>query len=353
MRHNQTTILSAAPPVLESPSQAGEASNAAMPPVPQNGSPDKKPKGSKAQTTKKYYASIFPGENAPLSKIHADAILKLQDAIKMPLWFLIQNQSDNWGSISRKVFKAFQAARYEIEDGKPVALLLESPGGDAHCAFHIARFFQRRSDQFTVIVPQYAKSAATLVALGASQLLLGRDAELGPLDVQMLDREREDFGSALDAVQSLERLNAFAMTAIDQIMPFLLRRTGKKIDTLLPHMLNYSATFVRPLLEKIDTVDYTKKSRELKVAEEYAMRLMRANYELEEAKRIAGRLVEKYPTHGFVVDAEEAACREKAENYGLGLNVEEPDTDTRKAIEGLVQYLDDFTAVGTLREVTP
>src|SRR3954467_14174828 len=64
--------------------------------------------------------------------------------------------------------------------------------------------------------------------------------------------------------------------------------------------------FLRPLLEKIDTLDYTRKSRELKVAEEYAIRLMRPTYKAVKAKRVARQLVEKYPTHGFVIDSYEA-----------------------------------------------
>src|SRR5258705_13655266 len=101
-----------------------------------------------------------------------------------------------------------------------------------------------------------------------------------------MDFEREEWGSALNAVQSLERLQAFAMTAVDQSMLLLVRRTGRKTVTLLPHVLRYAANFVRPLLEKMDTVDYTGKARELKVAEEYAVRLMAPNYSLRVAKRV-------------------------------------------------------------------
>src|SRR6185436_18404312 len=107
-------------------------------------------------------------------------------------------------------------------------------------------------------------------------------------------------------VQSLERLNAFCMGSIDQMLLLLGTRFFRKVDTALPLVLDYATKFARPLLEKIDTVDYVKKSRELKVAEEYAMRLMMPNYQLTEAKTIARRLVELYPTHGFVIDREEA-----------------------------------------------
>ena len=78
---------------------------------------------------------------------------------------------------------------------------------------------------------------------------------MGPLDVQMRDRDREEYGSALDAVQSLERLNAFSLAAIDQLMIMMVERTGKRMDTLLPLVFNYATSFVRPLLDKIDTVD--------------------------------------------------------------------------------------------------
>src|SRR5260370_41272690 len=41
------------------------------------------------------------------------------------------------------------------------------------------------SVQFTVLVPSYCKSAGTLVALGANELMMSIFAELGPLDVQL------------------------------------------------------------------------------------------------------------------------------------------------------------------------
>src|SRR6266404_4967491 len=78
------------------------------------------------------------------------------------------------------------------------------------------------------------------------------------------------------------------------------------MDILMPHALTYISNFLNPLLQKIDTVDYTHKSRELKVAEEYAVRLMRnAGYPMDVARRIAKKLVVSYPTHVFVIDRDE------------------------------------------------
>jgi hypothetical protein len=267
---------------------------------------------------------------------------------------LVQNGGGSHGDIGYAVYKGFQEVRCEFPAQGPCGLLLESPGGDAHSAYRIARLFQRRCSGFSAIVPQYAKSAATLLTLGADSIIMGRDAELGPLDVQMLDQEKEDIGSALNSVQSLERLNAFGLVTIDNMMKLLLPRTGKKLDTILPHVLSYTTQFVRPLLEKIDMVDYTKKSRELKVAEEYAARLMRKKIGWEAAQRAARHLVERFPTHGFVIDREEAETPHFAgQNQwgGLGLKVTHPKNAVETIFEQLTEFLDSLTVIGRIKEV--
>lgn len=42
----------------------------------------------------------------------------------------------------------------------------------------------------------------------------------------------------------------------------------------LPIVLEYSSVLLKPLFEKIDVIHYTQMSRILKVAEEYALRLL-------------------------------------------------------------------------------
>jgi hypothetical protein len=306
-----------------------------------------------ASAPKKYYGSIHPGKSQPVPDEFAVAVKKLEAAIGCPIWLLIQNEDM---SLDAGVFRAFRDARKEIEENRPVALLIESPGGEAEYAYRIGRLFQRRASTFTVIVPQWAKSAATLLSLGGSKIIMGRDAELGPLDVQIWDDDKEEFGSALNAVQSLERLNAFVLTALDQSMQLLLSRTRKKSDALLPLVFDHTSKFVRPLLEKIDTIELTRKSRELKVAEQYAVRLMKSNYSWSEAERIGRALVERYPTHGFVIDREETEAKEpmgqrSSEMFGLGLKIAPPDPALDQIIDEIIPYCDNLSVVGTLKEV--
>jgi hypothetical protein len=272
----------------------------------------------------------------------------------MRIWLLIQNGTDNhpWTTIDGPLFEGMMKSRANMTS-EPTALLIETNGGDAHVAFKIGRMFQRRCDQLTAIVPNYAKSAGTLLALSGSGIIFGKDAELGPLDVQMFEFEREEYSSALNAVQSLERMNAFSMNAIDQMVPLLKRRTGKKLDVLLPQVMDYMTKFLRPLLEKIDTVDFTKKSRELKVAEEYAIRLMMSNYSIEVAERIGRALVENYPAHEFVIDEDESTNFRtlKSRVYGLGLKSVPVTREAETALNLVATSIPRMNLIGCVTEM--
>lgn len=65
-------------------------------------------------------------------------------------------------------------------------ILLASPGGDGETAVRLVRSALARCDALTVIVPDQAKSAATIFALGADRILMGPVSDLGPVDPQFL-----------------------------------------------------------------------------------------------------------------------------------------------------------------------
>ena len=192
------------------------------------------------------------------------------------------------------------------------------------------------------MIPRIAKSAATLIALGDEEILMGEYAELGPIDVQVMDPQREERLSGLDEVQSLERLNAFAMRALDQVMFLLAARTGKKVATLLPDAIRFVTQMTGPMFSNIDVVRYTQMSRLLRVGEEYARRLLAARLREEEADDIARQLVEKYPEHGFIIDFEEAVR--------LGLRPTEPSDERARIMEEVAESLGGLTAIGRIRQ---
>jgi hypothetical protein len=127
--------------------------------------------------------------------------------------------------------------------------------------------------------------------------VLGEDAELGPLDAQFFDSDvAEDWVSALDEVQAVEALEQSATETAYKVMIYLKERTGKSYNALLPHALKFAAEITKPLFEKIDSVRYSRQSRRLQEAQDYAERLLRPRFNEGNAKAIAQDLVRKYPT---------------------------------------------------------
>jgi ClpP class serine protease len=67
----------------------------------------------------------------------------------------------------------------------PIDLVLHTPGGLVLAADQIAYALQRHPGRVTVIVPHYAMSGGTLVALSADEIVMDPDAVLGPVDPQL------------------------------------------------------------------------------------------------------------------------------------------------------------------------
>lgn len=286
-----------------------------------------------------YAGSILTSPSDVVPAQLATAVKDLEKALGRDVWLLIQGNDAKYRSLlDDEAVTRFVQEKHRLTENRPIALVIDSPGGHAKCAYQLAMLFRRRCGGFIAVVPRYAKSAATLLSLGADAVLLGEFGELGPLDVQILDPDREQINSALDEVQSLERLLAFSLEAVDQAMLLFVNRTGKKVDNLLPDVMCFVTDMMRPLTEKIDTVHYTMMSRILKVAEEYAVRLLKPRYPPDVAERIARHLVERYPEHGFVIDAEEAAS--------IGLKVMPLNTELVRILDTLAQHLQGITVLG-------
>lgn len=300
-----------------------------------------------AAPTQKYAASMYPGPTSELPAGFATCIQNLQKALQMPVWFLIQEGGyRRFQDLDYATKKAFCCSKSGLPENEKIALVVDSPGGDAKVGYQIARFIKKRCSGFTVLVPEYAKSAATLLSLGADKIIIGKNAELGPLDAQVYDSDREQRLSALDEIQALDRLNAFALQAIDASLFYLKRRTGKSMNVLLPGVQNFVGSMIQPLFEKIDTVHYTQMSRLLKIAEEYASRLLRSKYGSQKATEIARHFVHEYPAHDFFVNLEDT------EAAGLDC-VEEAKGDVESALEGLTEFTGETTYIGRLQEIQP
>jgi ClpP class serine protease len=72
-------------------------------------------------------------------------------------------------------------------DDTPIDLLLHTPGGLVLAAEQIAHAVRTHPAKVTVLVPHYAMSGGTLIALAADEIVMDPQAVLGPVDPQLGD----------------------------------------------------------------------------------------------------------------------------------------------------------------------
>jgi len=163
--------------------------------------------------------------------------------------------------------------------GKNVLLILVSPGGSIEPAFQISRICREFSkDKFAVVIPRAAKSAATLISLGAHEIHMGLLSELGPIDPQINGRP------VLGLSYSLEQI--------------------AKICEKHPKSSEMFSDYLTKSLYVPD-IGYYERIGESAV--QYAERLISNKDKLKaRANEIARKLVYEYKDHGFVIGTEEA-----------------------------------------------
>ncbi|MFP3296143.1 MAG: ATP-dependent Clp protease proteolytic subunit [Vulcanisaeta sp.] len=67
----------------------------------------------------------------------------------------------------------------------PIMMILHTPGGLVLAASQIARALNAHPAKKVVVVPHYAMSGGTLIALAADEIIMDPNAVLGPLDPQL------------------------------------------------------------------------------------------------------------------------------------------------------------------------
>jgi hypothetical protein len=95
---------------------------------------------------------------------------------------------------------------HNVPEGKDLDLLLHTGGGDIDAAEKLVSMMRQRvgSARLRVIVPDFAKSAGTLIALGADAIVMSDTSELGPIDPQIVRYDTVGNGLAHSVLSYLD-----------------------------------------------------------------------------------------------------------------------------------------------------
>jgi hypothetical protein len=213
-------------------------------------------------------------------------------------------------------FHADQIYAAASTDGKhnSILLILHSGGGRIEPAYLISKSLKRLADKFIAVVPRRAKSAATLICLGADEIHMGIMSQLGPLDPQIGRLPVQALGNALETLADIAcRYPAAA------------------------EMLTKYLSDQAPL----QFIGYYKRLNESAV--QYGERLLHGKQLPPDKteKQVAEHLVNHYKDHGFVIDIDEAKLL-------LGVDTIKENTSEYKASDEIFQLLDFISIVSEI-----
>jgi len=181
-----------------------------------------------------------------------------------------------------------------------VDLMMHSQGGYAEAAEKIINLLNSKTSGVRMIVPEMAKSAATLIALGCNSIVMGLTSELGPVDTQITLT-----GPNQSKYQVAARawLNQFR-TIVDEIA-----QDNAKLQSYFQVLQGVDPGFIAYCEQAADqTVAFARK---------WLVKGM--GIDDNNAEQIAKRLSDpkEWVSHGHVIDAEEAG--------NIGLKIEKLD----------------------------
>lgn len=193
-------------------------------------------------------------------------------------------------------------------------LIIQSSGGDIHSAYLIMLMLRERMNEgmgeLIACVPSRAQSAATLLCLGADEILLGELGALGPLDAQIrkgvTDAGTPNYISALHLLKALSRLQEFSLESFTAMAGHLDAHQASH-DDQIKYGIEYSHAITCPLFEHIESGEVGYWDQMLKTGEEYGRHLLEQGKLVKDGgkdhiKSIVHKLVFDYPSHELVID---------------------------------------------------
>lgn len=194
--------------------------------------------------------------------------------------------------------RIYQAVK-DVDKKKNILMVLNSVGGQIEPAYLISKTCKRLAKaKFNVTIPRRAKSAATLISLGANELHMGLLSELGPIDPQ--------FGG-------------FPALGLSNAMEKIAEMSEKYPDA--------SDMFAKYLTDNLNIRHLGLFERVNESAVQYAERLLTGKDLPEEHTpgSLADHFTNHYKDHSFVIDADEASTllgkkvvKENTKEYEFG-----------------------------------
>jgi ClpP class serine protease len=196
-----------------------------------------------------------------------------------------------------------EAVLQSLAGAEQINLLVQSPGGDGTISEKIVDMCRSHlvgnDRKLRVIVPNVAKSAATILALGTDEIIMGYTSELGPIDPQV----------PIAVSGMTQWVSAFAFVeARDKLMNQIAEAAKKNEPTV--GLLTQLAGLNIPFTDEMENqIEFAKKTA-VSLLDKYMLVPLAENAEerKKRAEAIAQKLLSKelFPVHGHYINGQAA-----------------------------------------------
>jgi hypothetical protein len=184
---------------------------ASNPTAPQR-SEDKK---GQAEEARKALADLSQSKPATSQPVLTATLVQLEKAMQSPViayvtsvrWQLVAQMSQD---AVREFFD--HLLNIKLKDGKKlpkITVFVVSNGGDSVVPWQLTACLREVADAITLLVPYRAYSAATLLALGADEIIMGPFGQLGPIDPAVQNDFNPDAGGGQKLMISVEDVKSY------------------------------------------------------------------------------------------------------------------------------------------------
>ncbi len=177
------------------------------------------------------------------------------------------------------------------EKEKEIDFLIISNGGDPITSLRINSILRERFEKINVLIPYVAYSAATIFALGADSIIMGKYSNLGPVDPQITAQKKDSKGTINNFQFSSEDIRYFIEFIKNDIGVKQEKNKLKACENLISEVGGH-------------TIGFTKRSQQLSLF--LSEKLMSNHgYTKRNIKAISKRLNSSFH-HGYAVSRKEA-----------------------------------------------
>lgn len=136
-----------------------------------------------------------------------------------------------------------------VGDTEGLDVIIDSPGGQANIVEKLAFMCREHCTSLRAIIPNSAKSAATMWAISCDKILMGYLSEIGPIDPQIRvvsPQGQATFVPAQSLIDSVGGMHSMLQQGIDQRVVIGLIQ---KLDPAIIDVANKAITFSRKFAE--------------------------------------------------------------------------------------------------------